>query len=1094
MKQNTIPRLCTSVMLILFCINFQNVFADRPASKTDRMHYKIPLVEVRGIIRDEDGQPLAGATVTEKGTTNTTAAGSTGEFSLNVKEGAVLVISFVGYDRKEVKATAAEMSIILTRQSTTDAEIVVTALGIRKEKEKISYATQEVKGAALEKAPQPNIAENLIGKVAGLDIRAKTNLFENPEIYLRGQATLVVIDGVPTDKDNFDYWNLNPNDIENVNVLKGTAAAALYGSLGINGAIMITTKKGKAGAKGVEVTYNTTTQFQAGFIRIPKTQTEYGMGYGGYYAFTNGKGEGGWNDDYGYVYGPKLNVPNSTTASGFDEFPQYNSPYDPDSLYSFTQAGYTGESHYKPLPYITRGANNLKNFLQNELITTHNVAIAGKGENADYRISVTHLYQRGQVPNTHLNSTTLSLSGSLRPVDKLKLEATVAYNKQYTPNYPTTGYGANNFFYNVLLWMGPDVDVRDLRNYWQPAGGRTASDGSFIPYGVKDVQQVNYNYTWYNNPYFLAYEALNGYNNDVVTGQLNATYDITSNLSFFVRSGVITNFANSNLRTPKSYIYYGGSEFNGNFSEKRQSNFQIVSDALLTYKANFFTDFNATLSAGASTRYNNNSYLSSQTNGLNVPAYYNLLNSVGPVTSVDRKAERKVNSLFGYLDLDYKKMIFIGVTGRNDYTSTLQKPYNSYFYPSASVGIVPTTIFKFPKFVSYTKLRGSWAKVSTDLINVDPNEGQFRNWYGTLPVYNAGPRWNGSNASLSLPDVLIKSDIKPNTTVSQEYGAEIRFLQNRLGADITYFTYIDKNFAIQAPVSSASGYNFQLVNGDRINRKGVELMLTGTPVKTKSIKWDVAVNYSTVHSWVKEYYGGDSIRNAIKVGERTDVYRNWDWQRSPDGQIVYGSNGYPAYVDHVVNIGHTDPDYIFGINNTFNYKSFGLSFSFDGRIGGIMYNGVEQKLYEGGMHPGTANSYRDDAYAGKDNYVGDGVVVTAGEATYDVQGNVISDNRKFAKNTKAVNYVSWIFATYVNGVPGADIYKNSFVKLREVVLTYNAKPELLKHTPFSGASISVTGRNLLLFTNVPFVDPDGQNGGLAEPAYRNIGVNINLKF
>ncbi|HUP13332.1 MAG TPA: TonB-dependent receptor plug domain-containing protein, partial [Niastella sp.] len=530
-----------------------------------------------------------------------------------------------------------------------NTEVVVTALGIRKERAKLSYATQEVKGTALEKAAESNIANNLIGKVAGLNILSKSNLFENPEILLRGKETLVVVDGVPTNKDNFDFWSLNPNDIENVNVLKGTAAAALYGSLGINGAIMITTKKGKAGAKGVEVSYNTTTQFQAGFLRVPETQDQYGMGWSGYYAFVNGKGGGGWYDDYGYVWGPKLNVPNTSTASGFNEYPQYNSPFNPDSLYNFSQAGYDDKSHYKPLPGVTRGKDNLKNFLNNELLTTHNISVSGKNENADYRISVTHMYQKGQVPNTKLNSTTVSLSGGLKVSDKLRLESTLSYNKQYSPNYPQTGYGANNFFYNILLWMGPDVDIRNLKNYWQPAGGRT--DGSaFIPYGVKNVQQFNYNYTWYNNPWYLAYETLNGYTNDVITGQVNATYNFTKDLSFFVRSGVITNNALSILKTPKSYIYYGNGEFDGNYSERRMNNFQIVTDALLTYKKTFFQNFNTTLSAGASSRYNTASNLYSQTNGLNVPANYNLANTVGAVRSTNLNGEKLVHSVFGYLD------------------------------------------------------------------------------------------------------------------------------------------------------------------------------------------------------------------------------------------------------------------------------------------------------------------------------------------------------------------------------------------------------------------------------------------------------------
>src|SRR2546423_2035732 len=465
--------------ILLFIALFFEVFSyandDNPidpltASVTHDWHFFYHFtiandIVVRGLVRDQDGNPLPGATVTEKGTQNSVSTGSRGEFTITVKESAILSVSYVGYEVQEISVIPGKvMDIALTIQDRRDTEVVVTALGIRKEKAKIAYATQEVKGASLEKAPEPNIATNLIGKVAGLNIISKTNLFENPEIYLRGKSTLVVIDGVPTDKDNFDFWSLNPNDIENINVLKGTAAAALYGSLGINGAIMITTKKGKAGANGVEVSLNSTTQFQAGFLRIPNTQDQYGMGWSGYFAFVDGKGGGGWYDDYGYVWGPKLNVKNTSNSSGFEEYPQYNSPYDPNSLFSFTQAGFTDQSHYKPLPGITRGKNNLKNFLNNELITTNNVSIAGKNENADYRISVTHMYQKGQVPNTKLNSTTVSLAGGIKVSEKLRLESSLSYNKQYSPNYPQTGYGANNFFYNILLWMGPDVDIRDLRN------------------------------------------------------------------------------------------------------------------------------------------------------------------------------------------------------------------------------------------------------------------------------------------------------------------------------------------------------------------------------------------------------------------------------------------------------------------------------------------------------------------------------------------------------------------------------------------------------------------------------------------------------
>ncbi|HUR11066.1 MAG TPA: hypothetical protein VM012_06840, partial [Flavitalea sp.] len=376
----------------------------------------------------------------------------------------------------------------------------------------------------------------------------------------------------------------------------------------------------------------------------------------------------------------------------------------------------------------------------------------------------------------------------------------------------------------------------------------------------------------------------------------------------------------------------------------------------------------------------------------------------------------------------------------------------------------------------------------------------YANYYGTLPVYNQGSvnvnniRWNGTSA-LNLPGTFITPGIHPNTTISQEYGTEIRFANNRIGLDFTWFKYLDKNIVKQVPISSASGYSYLLLNADEINRKGIEVVVSGSPVRTKDIRWDVTFNYSQLRKIAKAYYGGDSIRDGVKIGERTDNYRTWAWERSPDGKIVYGSNGFPQYIDHVINLGHNDPDWEFGIMNNITYKNVSLGFSFDGRIGGLIYNGVEQKLYEGGMHPGTANKYRDDSYADNATYVGDGVVVTSGSVDYDVQGNIVSDTRKFATNTQAVKYIDWVFATYVNGVPGANMYKRTFVKLREVTLTYAVDTKLISRTPFKGASISLTGRNLLLWTKVPFMDPDSYDGGgLPEPSYRNIGVNLNLKF
>ncbi len=1012
---------------------------------------------VTGNIADSKG-PITGATISILDGLDGTISDIDGNYSLEVPSPtSVLVISYLGYtDQKIIVGDQSTINVIMVEDNKILQEVVVTALGIKKDKAKIGYATQEVAGTALQKATESNVAASLTGRVAGLSIYSKPNLFENAEVLLRGQATLVVIDGVPSQTD---FWNISPNDIENINVLKGTAAAALYGALGINGAIMITTKKGKSGANGTEITFNSSNQFQAGFVKIPETQTTYGMGSGGKYSFLDGKG-GGTEDGAGYVYGPKLNQADPTTKSGFVEIPQWNSEIDPT----------TGRPI--PLPWITRNGGNLRSFLRNEFLTTDNLSVASKSDIGEYRLSLSHMYQKGQVPNTKLNSTTGTVSGSVNITSKLKAQSTVSYNRQYTPNYPSAGYGADNYFYNIILWMGPEVSLTDLQNYWQD--------------GKKGTQQKTYNYTWYNNPWYLANEYLKGYTNDVVTGNTSLSYEVNKNFNIVARTGLTSSNVFTDRKTPYSFIYYGtGAAPQGNYSIERSDRLQVVSDVLATWNKNISDDFELTLSGGGSHRYNKSANQRSSTAGLNIPEFYNLSNSIAPVSTTNFLSEKEVKSAYGYADFNYKRMIYLGVTGRNDWTSALQKPFNSFFYPSASAGLIVSEMFKMPAAISYIKLRGAWANVSTD---PEP--------YSTLPTYDTGTRWDG-NLSLRLPGSLISPGLKPNQTISQEYGAEVKLLKSRLNFDLTYFTYDDKNFIVDAPISSASGFDSRKVNGGIINRKGVELTLNINPFRTQNFRWDINANYANAHTYRKEYYGNAPINDGVKVGERSDQYRGYTWQTSPDGKIVT-SKGIPQYINQVVNLGFLDPDFVWGIGNSFNYKNFNFSFLFDGKVGGKMYNLVEAKLYEGGTHPGSANSYRDDSYAGKATYLVDGVNITEGIATYDIQGNITADTRKFSPNTTPVKYIDHLFATYVNGIDGAVLYDRTFFKLREIVLSYNLPKSLLKNKVFNDVSLSLIGRNLMLFTKVPFMDPDGisgrQGSQLSEPTYRNIGFNVNCKF
>ncbi len=1043
MKSNIYPRLF-SAFTLLACLFSTAAFAQ---SRT-----------VKGKVTiDEAGTTVPGVTVLVKDSNSGTVTDMDGTYSIEVLgPDAVLVFSYVGYATQEVAVGASTaIDILMVEDAKVLQEVVVTALGIKKEKVKLGYATQEVMGESLTKATEANVASTLTGRVAGLNVFTKTSLFENPEIQLRGDSTLVVIDGVPMKKD-FDFWSISPNDIESVHVLKGTAAAALYGSLGINGAIMITTKKGKSGENGTEVTFNSSNQWQAGFIKIPDVQREYGMGWNGEYAFKDGKG-GGLFDDYGYVYGPKLNQPDPSTPSGFVEITQWNSPTDP----------VTGE--LVPLPWITRNGSNLQKFLRNEFITTNNLSIAGKTDRSNYRISLSHLYQKGQVPNTHLNAMTGLMSGSLKVTDRLKTEATISYNRQYSPNYPSAGYGADNYFYNILLWMGPEVDMNDLRDYWQP--------------GKENVQQHTYNYTWYNNPWYLANEYLKSYTNDVITGQVNLTYDFTKNLQFLIRSGVTNSNVFEDRKTPYSFIYYGnGASPQGNYYTRRFNNLQVVTDALLTYTKSFPKDFEITASGGASHRFTSYSEQASRTVGLNIPGFYNLSNSISPAQTSNFLEEEEVKSLLGYVDMNFKHIVYLGLTGRNDWTSTLQKPNNHFFYPSASLSLVLSEMFKMPDFISFVKLRGAWADINT---GGDP--------YTSVRRYNSGRRWDG-NLSLYLPDTLIGTNVKPNTIVSLEYGAELKMLKNRLAVDFTYFKYDEKNSIIAAPVSKASAYGFTLVNGGLVHRKGIEVALTMTPIKTQNLRWDIFANYSHAHRFRKEFYGGLDQLEGEEVGGRVDIYRGWAWQRSPDGKIVT-VDGRPQYIDHPINLGYSDPDWAWGVGNQVSWKNFTLNFLFDGRVGGKMYNAVEAKLYEGGTHPATANHYRDESYAGEATYLMEGVVVTDGAAEWDVQGNLISDTRKFAPNETKVKYIDHLFDTYVNGITEANLYDRTFTKLREVTLTYQLPASLLEKTFIKSVNISFVGRNLWLWTKVPFMDPDGFPGfTLTEPTYRNMGFNFSGRF
>ncbi len=994
------------------------------------------------VVDDTDNSPVAGAFIKLKNGKGAAVADHNGVFSLKVNpsQNIIIEVSSVGYAMQEVTVNGSSIDIRLQRKSSVIEDVVVTALGIKKEKKRLGYAVQEIKGEDLVKAREPNAIATLTGKVAGLRIANSSDFFKTPDIKLRGVTPLIVVDGMPLESSNM--WEISGDDIESYSVLKGPAASALYGSRGVNGAIQITTKRGSSTKRRSMFEFNSTTTFDVGMIAQPKIQYDYGTGYHGAYK------QGDGTDEYWGAWGPKLDG---------RLLVQYNSPLNPDGT-------------KQPMPWIARGKDNLQNFLRTGILNTDNVSFSTSNENSDFRVSLSQMFQRGVVPNTKLGGTTFNISGGayLGSAKKLRFDATVNYNKLYTPNYPSVGYGRSSFIYGMILWVGANTDVRDLRNYWVP--------------GQEGLQQYNYDGAGdYNNPYFVAYEQTNGYYRDAINGKLSLQYKLNDHLSITARTAV-NNYTQYEPKVwPKSFNWVR----DGAYSENWYNMFESNTDVLAEYNGKISTiDLKATVGGSFRSWQERNIY--GTTDGLYIPEFNNFSNSINPKTPTNYKRDLEEYGIYGSVDLSYKSYVFLGLTGRYDKSSTLPLNNNGYFYPSVSLSTVLNEYIRFPQAISFVKLRGAVTKV-----------GGAMSPYQTSVAYTTGTRWD-DNLTLFYPDGLISNDIGPSFSTGSEVGGEIRFLNSRLGLDVTYFNFVDGPQTYNQAISSASGYATVLVSGRKTQRKGWELQLIATPVQKNDFRWNIALNWSTYKQYLKELAPGEKNEGILRIGDRMDYISGYGFEFSPDGQVVIGSNGLPVYQRNK-KLGYYGDNWIGGITNTFSYKQLVLSFSFDARVGGKIISQYERYLWAGGRHVNIDPKERERWYnSTTDDYVVQGVKVISGEISRDVNGKVISDTRQFAPNDYKTNYFDYIQNTYGYwGLDEAAIVNRGYVKLREVVLTYKFPQHILDKSFIKGASISVVGRNLLLFTNSSIIDPDqftGAYDNLQTPAFRNIGFNINVNF
>lgn len=1080
-------------------------------------------LQVKGRVTDATSKSaIASATVQNNTTKKSVLTDAEGNFTIAASKDDVLNIFFVGYQTKSLTVKDESfLTIEITAGENQLTDVVVTALGVKKEVKRLGYSVQEVKGEDLVKARDQNPITGLTGKVAGLSVGASAELLRKPTVILRGnEITLYVVDGVPISSDT---WNISPDDIESYTVLKGPTAAALYGSRAQYGAILITTKKGLK-RKGYTVELNSTNSIDNGFIAFPRLQDEYGPGENQMYAFGNGKGGGLFDNDYD-VWGPK-----------FDGrlLPQYDGKYDPNTTYTTTfPGGYQYTGNIEPTPWIARGKDNLGNFLRTGFQTTNNIALNATGDNYNLRFSLSHSYQQSIIPNMELNITNFNMYGSYNVSKRLKIDANLNFNRQYTPNYPDVDYGPNSLIYNVAVWTGADWDVNapDIRGEWQA--------------GKVGTQSVFAEYQRYHNPWFMVNEWLRGHYKSDIYGYVSGNYKIDDHLNVNLRTQISTYDLLRTEKMPFSAHPYGREGNMGDYREDRRNLFESNSDLQLNYNYTIAKFLNLSGLVGGNARlfsYNSNW---TSTDYLNIPNVYSFSNSLNPIQASSFNSDMRVYSAYYSIDASLGKYATISTTGRVDKSSALPKGNNSYFYPSLSLASVISDYVTLPKLISFLKVRASYAAVHGDATSATVGAAPFNSItaFGTSPsgnslydypldygnnylspyggpdyslvaLYNTSKPYNNQTAAYYTSN-LYDPNIKTFNRVSYEGGFDIKFLSNRLGFAATAFQYIDGPRILQNPISSATGYSYYYLNALKTKKTGYELSLSGTPIKSKSgINWDVLINWSTFQDKYDELPPGQTTYNTFfHQGDRVDAFYSSAFVKTTDGKIIFDAAGKPLVNPVPQFLGYLNADFQWSFYNSISWKNLSIGFQFDGSVGGVTTDYMHNKTMRGGRNIETVEGafgearLSDDNHAGDPSYpgiyVGDGVTVSNGAAiNFDSETGAILNYKdlQFAPNEQ-VTLVQDYISKYYN-VSEANLMSKTYAKLREVTITYNFPQQWLQKSFISKLSVSLVGRNLIYFygdKRFKDVDLDQYNysaggTGLQSPTTRRYGVNINVVF
>lgn len=1055
---------------------------------------------IEGTVKDQQGIPLPGANVIIQGAERGTMTDIEGLFRLETKsKDTHFEVSFVGYTSVLVPIDGQSMYSVVLKSGELIDEVVVTALGVKRSEKSLGYAIQKVDGKSVSEVPAVNVVNGLNGKLAGVNIQgssagptASANITIRGENSLSGDnQALFVVNGMPITNGLFspgdglngsttiDFGNaaqiINPDDIAEVSVLKGPAAAALYGTRAANGVILITTKTGQ-GKEGWGVNVSSTTTV-SDILKLPDYQQEYGVGGYGRYSYNSGTiYTGDYYDAFGENWGPRLNGAN---------IQQWNS---------------NGEA----VPFVS-GGDNVRDFFQTGVTARNHVAVTNQSEGSDFRMAYTNLTSRGIVPNTDLGRHTVSMSTGQDIGENLRVRSNINFVRSSSENVPNAGYDESSSIMYNWIWFPRNTPIADLENYWKP--------------GMENVQQANVEELWTNNPWFVVNENTNGFEANRLFGNAVIEWDLTDRINFRFRQGVDVNNDHREFRRAMSTK----SVLLGSYREDELSFQESNSEFLFSYDGvDYDKDFNSSFKAGGNIMRQSSNTLRANAPQLLIPGIYNLGNSRTGVITDQFEYQKGINSMFALANFSYKNYLYIDITGRNDWSSTLPEGNNSYFYPSASVSAILSEMFELDpsSSLSFAKFRAAYAEVGGD---TDPyrirNIYTYDNAWGEYPVA-------GESAQLN------NAQLRPERTSSMELGLDLRFLEGRFGLDLAWYNLISTDQIVNLPLASTSGYTSRIVNSGEIQNRGVELVLSATPVQNEKLTWNSTLNLThnratvlslpdeiSTYQMVADLYpndGGQDLSLEAREGMALGQLVGLGFQRDDQGNIIH-ENGLPLLTDEKVSAGTYQPDALIGWNNEIRKGRFVASALISAQIGGQIYSRTHALSATGGAITNNDDPNLDlSTLEGRETYdVGydsEGVPVytAVDEASWGVVGPGVmyDDNGNLVENTVAAPTRDYFYAYYGNGFSRDNIeaatYDATYVKLRELRLGYALPASVAQKLGAANATVSIVGRNLLLWSKVPSIDPETYSirGGAFVPGFestslpstRTIGFSLQANF